>query len=134
VDSLSLEVGTPVFYELDDAAGLLAGVVTDVAGDTISLHVHQPKPGVGTWLPRWEHRKHQHRIIRARSCPKDCSPFTDTITFDNVVASGRFSGPAFVLDDPTIYRLQSLGYTIVVGADYVVTLCLAVEHPSFARF
>ena len=72
-------------------------------------------------------------MLRYKECPPGCRPFPDTLSHDQIVTTGEFTGPGFKLTDDTIYHLKSLGYEVeLLTADGSVsevdaTLCLAYD-------
>ena len=64
-----------------------------------------------------------------------CYPFTDSLTSDQIVTTGEFSGPGYKLTDDTIYHLRSMGYEVELLAEDemedAATACLTFEDSSF---
>jgi hypothetical protein len=111
-DTVDISLGTLIFFECHDAGseGLLAGTVVKVLQGSYLVQICQPKRGVRTWLPRWENPLYAHKIIRQKGCPDGCVPFTEQVAAAEIITTGEFSGPAYMLTDDTIYRLRAMGF------------------------
>jgi hypothetical protein len=137
--ALTLQLSDLIFYEALDASGLLAGVILSIENEDITVHVHQPKQGVKTWLPRWEDPSHLNKIIRKKACPSGCRPFTDAIIASQVVSKGTFSGTNMGLTDDTIYHLLTLGFEVTLRPDdpsslEEASLCLSTTGGEDSEF
>lgn len=137
-DTVDISIGTLVFFECHDVGseGLLAGTVIEVLQGSYMIQICQPKHGVRTWLPRWEDPLFAHKIIRHKDCPSGCVPFTEQIAATEIITTGKFSGPACILTDDTIYRLRAMGYETdyskhcVAAATTGVHDCLSLSEGS----
>lgn len=103
--------GALVFYHDPAEDGrVVAGVIVDIVDEENAVvQIHEPRQGSPTWLPRWEHNKHKHRMLRHKEQPKGSVPFLEEIQLEWIFTVGAFTGPGFHLTEDTIHHLMSMG-------------------------
>jgi site-specific DNA-cytosine methylase len=117
----SIAPGSTIFYY--DSSSLprtriLCGDIQTIVNDTITIHVRQPNDTVRTYLPRWTDPAHTDRIYRHNFGKQKSHliPFIDTTTRSDVICTTKLSEGS-MLDDETIYYLQSKGVDISIAGD-----------------
>lgn len=118
----SITTGATIFYY--DSSSLprtriLCGDIQTIADGIITVHIRQPNDTVRTYLPRWTDPAHTEKIYRHNYGKQKSHliPFVDTTTPSDVICTTKLSDGS-MLDDETIYYLQSKGVDIAIADDY----------------
>jgi hypothetical protein len=114
-------VGSTIFYfdsAVDPRTRILCGDVESIIGNTVTVQIRQPNETVRTYLPRWTDPKFPDRIFRHKVGKQKphMLPFMDTLQVEDIICSTKLTDGS-MLDDETIYYLQSKGIDISLAHD-----------------